>query len=90
MTADHHDRERWKHYFEPSHIKPQVAQALCGYTIYFLILLYFALKMYFKGEVKSVLRIVSAPNNVRTSNVNIAQISNVSNFSEHKLYFIFI
>ena len=29
-------------------------------------------------------------NNVRTSNVNIAQISNVSNFSEHKLYFIFI
>jgi hypothetical protein len=46
--------------------------------------------MYFKGEVKSVLRIVSAPNNVRTSNVNIAQISNVSNFSEHKLYFIFI
>jgi hypothetical protein len=36
-----------------------------------------------KVEVKSVLR-------VRTSNVNIAQISNVSNFSEHKLYFIFI
>jgi hypothetical protein len=24
------------------------------------------------------------------SNVNIAQISNVSNFSEHKLYFTFI
>ncbi len=32
----------------------------------------------------------SAHNNVRTSNVNIAQISNVSNFFEHKLYFIFI
>jgi hypothetical protein len=44
----------------------------------------------FKVEVKSVLRIGSAHNNVRTSNVNIAQISNVSNFSEHKLYFIFI
>ena len=43
-----------------------------------------------KVEVKSVLRIGSAHNNVRTSNVNIAQISNVSNFSEHKLYFIFI
>ena len=41
---------------------------------------------FFKGEVKSVLRIGSAHNNVRTSNVNIAQISNVSNFSEHKLY----
>jgi hypothetical protein len=38
----------------------------------------------FKVEVKSVLRIGSAHNNVRTSNVNIAQISNVSNFSEHK------
>ena len=37
-----------------------------------------------KVEVKSVLRIGSAHNNVRTSNVNIAQISNVSNFSEHK------
>jgi hypothetical protein len=36
-------------------------------------------------EVKSVLRIGSAHNNVRTSNVKIAQISNVSNFSEHKL-----
>ena len=42
-----------------------------------------------KVEVKSVLRIGSAHNNVRTSNLNIAQISNVSNFSEHKLYFIF-
>jgi hypothetical protein len=40
-----------------------------------------------KVEVKSVLRIGSAHNNARTSNVNIAQISN---FSEHKLYFIFI
>ena len=38
----------------------------------------------------SVLRIGSAHNNVRTSNVNIAQILNVSNFSEHKFYFIFI
>jgi hypothetical protein len=45
---------------------------------------------FFKVEVKSVLRIGSAHNNVRTSNVKIAQISNVSNFSEHKLYFIFI
>jgi hypothetical protein len=44
----------------------------------------------FKVEVKSVLRIGSAHNNVRTSNMNIAQISNVSNFSEHKPYFIFI
>jgi hypothetical protein len=44
----------------------------------------------FKVEVKSFLRIGSAHNNVRTSNVNIAQILNVSNFSEHKLYFIFI
>ena len=42
-----------------------------------------------KVEVKSVLRIGSAHNNARTSNVKIAQISNVSNFSEHKLYFIF-
>jgi hypothetical protein len=42
-----------------------------------------------KVEVKSVLRIGSAHNNVRTSNLNIAQISNLSNFSEHKLYFIF-
>jgi hypothetical protein len=33
-----------------------------------------------KGEVKSVLRFGSAHNNVRTSNVNIAPISNVSNF----------
>jgi hypothetical protein len=40
-----------------------------------------------KVEVKSVLRIGSAHNNVGTSIVNIAQISN---FSEHKLYFIFI
>ena len=47
-------------------------------------------KEIFKGEVKSVLRIGSAHNNVRTSNVNIAQISNVSYFFEHKLYFIFI
>ena len=39
-----------------------------------------------KVEVKCVLRIGSAHNNVRTSNVNIAQISNVLNFSEHKLY----
>jgi purine-nucleoside phosphorylase len=44
----------------------------------------------YKVEVKSVLRIGSAYNNVRTANVNIAQISNVSNFFEHKLYFIFI
>jgi hypothetical protein len=44
----------------------------------------------FKVEVKSVLRIGSAHNNVRTSNVNIAQFSKVSNFSEHQLYFIFI
>ena len=44
----------------------------------------------FKGEVKSILRIGSAHNNVRTFNVNIAQISNVLNFSEHELYFIFI
>jgi hypothetical protein len=43
-----------------------------------------------KVEIKSVLRIGSAHNNVRTCNVNIAQISNVSNFSEYKLYFIFI
>jgi hypothetical protein len=44
----------------------------------------------FKVEVKSILRIGSAHNNVRTSIVKIAQISNVSNFSEHKLYSIFI
>jgi hypothetical protein len=44
----------------------------------------------YKVEVNSVLRIGSAHNNVSTSNVNIAQISNVSNFSQHKLYFIFI
>jgi hypothetical protein len=43
-----------------------------------------------KVEVKSVLRIGSVHDNVRTSNVNIAQISNASNFSDHKLYFIFI
>ena len=49
----------------------------------------FFLSQYFKVEVKSVLRICSAHNNVRI-NVNIAQISNVSKFSEHKLYFIFI
>jgi transcriptional regulator GlxA family with amidase domain len=34
--------------------------------------------LFIKVEVKSVLRIGCAHNNVRTSNVNIAQISNVS------------
>jgi hypothetical protein len=56
------------------------------YTVYISKFTCFKIKV----EVKSVLRIGSAHNNARTSNVNIAQISNVSNFSEHKLNFIFI
>ena len=44
----------------------------------------------FKDAVKSVLRIGSAHNKGGPADINIAQISHLSNFSAIKLWFIFI
>ncbi len=43
----------------------------------------------FKDAVKSVLRIGSAHNKGGTADINIAQISHLSNFSDIKLWFIY-
>ncbi len=43
-----------------------------------------------KDAVKSVLRIGSAHNKGGPADINIAQISHLSNFSVNKLWFIFI
>ncbi len=43
-----------------------------------------------KGEVKSVLRIGSAHNKGGPADINIAQISHLSNFSDIKLWLTFI
>ena len=49
---------------------------------------YFAL--HFKNAVKSVLGIGSAHNKGRPADINIAQISHLSNFSDTKLWFLLI
>ena len=46
--------------------------------------------MSIKDDVKSVLRIGSAHNNGGLADINIAQISHLSNFSVIKFWFIFI
>ena len=43
-----------------------------------------------KDDVKSILRISSAHNKQGPADINIAQISHLSNFSDIKLWFIFI
>ncbi len=48
------------------------------------------LDFHFKDDVKSVLRIGSAHNKGGPADINIAQISHISNFSDRKRWFIFM